>query len=172
MTKRQMPPGRNSNAWVVVVKPFGPHHCAKCSGLENAENTSARGASKVRTKIIERASIASRLSLFAATPLLLALQFLQIRVEPVEALFPKPAIAPKPDVDVLERRAIDPARSSTFKCLDTAGRLMSNGSASAVTDASPSASRARIARRVGSASAANVVLRRSAAICVLNYFVN
>src|SRR5579872_5954496 len=109
MTKRQTPPGRNSNACVVVVKPFGPHHCPRCTGLENAENTSARGASKVRTRMIERASIASRVSLFAATPLLLALQLLQIRVEPVETLFPKPAKAPKPDVDIFERRALDPA---------------------------------------------------------------
>src|SRR5215472_12698792 len=110
MTKRQTPPVRNSNAWVVVVKPFGPHHCPRCTGLENAENTSARGASKVRTKIIERASIASRISLFAATPLLLALQLLQIHIEPVETLFPEPAVAPKPDIDVLECRAFDPAR--------------------------------------------------------------
>src|SRR5690348_7557987 len=110
MTKRQTPPGRNSNACVVVVKPFGPHHCPRCTGLENAENTSARGASNVRTKMIERASIASRDSLFAATPLLLALQLLQICVEPIETLFPESAIAPKPDIYILERRALDPAR--------------------------------------------------------------
>ena len=36
--------------------------------------------------------------------------------------------------------------------------LISNGSASSVTEHSPEASLARIARRVGSASAANVVL--------------
>ena len=42
-----------------------------------------------------------------------------------------------------------------------AGGLMANGSPSSVTEASPRASRARIARRVGSASAANVVLRAS-----------
>ena len=37
-----------------------------------------------------------------------------------------------------------------------AGWLISNGAASSITVASPLASRARIARRVGSASAANV----------------
>src|ERR1700722_10333804 len=55
-------------------------------------------------------------------------------------------------------RAISPARSSTFRCFDTAGIDISNGSASSVTDVSPSASRARMARRVGSASAENVAL--------------
>ena len=39
--------------------------------------------------------------------------------------------------------------------------LISNGAASSVTEASPVASRARIARRVGSASAANVALSGS-----------
>jgi hypothetical protein len=40
--------------------------------------------------------------------------------------------------------------------LEIAGWLIANGAASSVTVASPDASRARIARRVGSASAANV----------------
>src|SRR3990172_11514679 len=40
--------------------------------------------------------------------------------------------------------------------------LISNGAASSVTGASPFTSRARIARRVGSASAENVALRGSA----------
>jgi len=51
---------------------------------------------------------------------------------------------------------ISPARSSTFKCFEIASFVIANGSASSITDASPDASRARIARRVGSASAANV----------------
>ena len=48
---------------------------------------------------------------------------------------------------------IKPARSSTLRCLEMAGRLMSKGSASSVTVASPRARRSRIARRVGSARA-------------------
>ena len=40
----------------------------------------------------------------------------------------------------------------------TAGKLISKGSASSVTEHSPERRRARMARRVGSASAANVVL--------------
>ena len=58
---------------------------------------------------------------------------------------------------------MSPAFSSTFRCFDTAGRLMSNGAASSLTVASPVDSRARIARRVGSASAANVSESWSAA---------
>ena len=42
-----------------------------------------------------------------------------------------------------------------------AGRLISNGAASSVTEVSPAASLARIARRVGSESAPKVVLKRS-----------
>jgi hypothetical protein len=45
--------------------------------------------------------------------------------------------------------------------LEIAGWLMWNGAANSVTVASPDASRARIARRVGSADAANVASSRS-----------
>src|SRR5262245_24119791 len=48
-----------------------------------------------------------------------------------------------------------------------AGRLMSKGAASSVTERSPEARRARMARRVGSASAAKVALRRSFVISKL-----
>src|SRR6266508_5599815 len=59
-----------------------------------------------------------------------------------------------------------PARSSTLRCLETAGKVISKGSASSVTEASPVARRARIARRVGSASAAKVLLIGSVAVAV------
>src|SRR5437763_996123 len=58
-------------------------------------------------------------------------------------------------------REMSRARSSTFRCFDTAGRLIANGSANSPTVASPVASRARIARRVGSANAEKVSLSRS-----------
>src|SRR5207244_6652509 len=60
-------------------------------------------------------------------------------------------------------RETRPARSSTFRCLEIAGWLIANGSASSVTDALPDARRARIARRVGSARAAKMVSRRCVA---------
>src|SRR5690606_30817361 len=69
------------------------------------------------------------------------------------------------------RRSSDlsPARSSTFRCLEMAGWLISNGSASSVTVASPSASRARSARRVGSARAAKVRSSRSGVFITIRF---
>lgn len=58
-------------------------------------------------------------------------------------------------------RTISPASDSTSRCFMTAGSDMANGCASSLTDRlPPSLSRASTARRVGSASAANVVSRR------------
>src|SRR5260370_30522812 len=51
------------------------------------------------------------------------------------------------------RRATIPAFSSTFRCWEIAGCVISKGLASSITVASPLARRARIARRVGSAKA-------------------
>jgi hypothetical protein len=47
-----------------------------------------------------------------------------------------------------------------------AGWLIANGADSSVTDAAPVASRARIARRVGSARAANVASSRDSALFI------
>src|SRR5207244_12941049 len=66
-------------------------------------------------------------------------------------------------------RVTSPARSSTLRCLLTAGRLMSKGFAISVTDAPPFARRARIARRVGSARAPSVRLRRSTVMWLLGF---
>src|SRR6185503_15413639 len=54
MTKRQTPPGFTSILWVVVVKPFGPHHLPICSGSVQTFHTSSRGASKTRVPRISR----------------------------------------------------------------------------------------------------------------------
>jgi hypothetical protein len=56
--------------------------------------------------------------------------------------------------------------------LDTAGRLIANGAARSVTVTSPPARRARIARRVGSASAASVALSWSAAMYFTTLLIN
>ena len=66
------------------------------------------------------------------------------------------------------RRKISPAPSSTFRCRETAGWLIANGFASSSTVASPCASRARIARRVGSASAEKAASR----VSITNYLYN
>src|ERR1700733_4318672 len=54
-----------------------------------------------------------------------------------------------------------PARSSTLRCLEIVGWLSANGFMISDTSASPDARRARIARRVGSASAEKVNPRGS-----------
>src|SRR5947207_11110934 len=64
---------------------------------------------------------------------------------------------------------MSPARSSTFRCFEIAGWLMRKGFASSITPASPPARRARIARRVGSASAAKVWSRRLAVTRIKPY---
>lgn len=61
---------------------------------------------------------------------------------------------------------IRPAASSTLRCLEIAWTLIGNGAASSLTVASPSARRANISRRVGSAKAANVLLNWSSAIFI------
>src|SRR5215472_12892438 len=66
MTKRQTPPGRKSKLEVVVVKPNGPHHCARCFGSIQAEKTSARGESKSRVPMIDRGSSSRSTRLVAA----------------------------------------------------------------------------------------------------------
>src|SRR6185437_4070401 len=99
MTKRQIPPGRRSKLMVVVVKPFGPHHCARCSGSVQAANTRSRGASNSRKPMIERGSLSRSRLLLAAMPTLLltglgpgclagflALQRFQIAIEAIKTL--------------------------------------------------------------------------------------
>ena len=68
-------------------------------------------------------------------------------------------------------RWIRPAPSSTLRCLETAGRVRLNGSASSLTVASPSASRTKIARRVVLASAAKVASSRSSSMDVTSTFI-
>src|SRR5258708_27788882 len=102
MTKRQMQQGRMSNALVVVLKPCGPHHCAKCLGSVHTVHTRSRGASNTRVPMIDRESL-SRSRLFLALTLrLLRLQFFQIVSQAIETLVPEAAILPKPVVNVLE----------------------------------------------------------------------
>src|SRR5262249_55467262 len=128
MTKRQTPPGRKSNLEVVVVKPNGPHHCARCFGLVQAEKTSARGASNSRVPMIDRGSRSRSTRLVAAIFSVLRawlvmatllntllvrifrLQLLQIGIQPIETLVEKTPVMIEPVVDVLEHARLDPAR--------------------------------------------------------------
>src|ERR1700716_963207 len=101
MTKSHTPPGRNSNARVVVVNPFGPHHWARCVTSVNASNTRRRGPSMVRDTMISR-SEAVRLLFADATFVLLLLKFLYILVKPVETFAPELLEPSHPFVDWLE----------------------------------------------------------------------
>src|SRR5271163_3337681 len=120
MTKRQTPPGRMSKLNVVVVKPFGPHHCARCLGSVKAAKTRSRGASNSRMPMIERGSLSRSRLLFAAMSILLltnlvsrrlaglpgrllGLQRFQVAIEALETLVVETAIAIEPVVDMLER---------------------------------------------------------------------
>src|SRR5262249_49088867 len=117
MTKRQMPPGRKSKLWVVVVKPFGPHHCARCRASVKAANTSSRGASNTRTPSITLGSLSrsmllpasffSSLARFLVLAGFFPLKRPQIFVEPIEPLLPELPIALQPFVDALERLRFD-----------------------------------------------------------------
>src|SRR6187455_1130030 len=118
MTKRHTPPGRMSNALVVVVKPSGPHHCDRCLGSVHAVHTSSRGASNSRMPTIARGSL-SRSTLFLAATLALlgllrilafgrlGLQLAEIVLQAVEPLLPKPAIILEPLIDRLQRLRLD-----------------------------------------------------------------
>src|SRR5579862_5327093 len=115
MTNRQTPPGRMSKLDVVVRKPIGPHHCARCLGSVHTEKTSSRGASNSRKPIIERGSV-SRSMLFLATTFSalglrrFGLELFQIGIEPIKALLEEAAIVLQPFVNILERTRIDAAR--------------------------------------------------------------
>src|SRR5262245_61837876 len=119
MTKRHTPPTRMSKVLVVVVKPFGPHHCAKCLGSVQAWNTRSRGASKTRVATIAVGSRSRSMLFLADTLLLLGLQGTKILIEPIEALFPQAAIAFQPVVNALQRIRFDAAGAPL--CLARAG---------------------------------------------------
>ena len=117
---------------------------------------------------------------FAAVLFVLCLHLSQIVFQSIEGLLPELTIGIEPIGSRFESlsfsrhgrhcasrpRSISPARSSTLRCLETAGRLILKGFASSVTDLSPRDSLPRMARRVGSAKAANVVLSLSVVIVI------
>src|SRR5689334_1741607 len=107
MTKRHTPPGRKSNAWVVVENPIGPHQCARCSGLVHAAHTSARGAAKTRAVMSDRWSGSGSRLFLSPTLLVLGLELAQICLEPIKTLHPQPAVVLEPVVHLLESRRFD-----------------------------------------------------------------
>jgi len=87
-----------------------------------------------------------------------------IYFEPVGCLFKRLGGQPAGRHCAVRPREMRPARSNTFRCFETPGRLIVSGWANSLTEASPSVSRAKIARRVGSARAPKVALSASATV--------
>src|SRR5438477_12069006 len=112
MTKRHTPPGLKSNALVVVWKPSGPHHCARCFGSVHTDQTSSRGASSSRVPSITFGSESRSMLFVAATFFLLLLlrgfpcrrigQRAEVVLQAIQPLLPEPAILLEPVVHALE----------------------------------------------------------------------
>src|SRR5258708_16573130 len=100
MTKRHTPPGLKSNALVVVRKPSGPHHCARCFGSVHTDQTRSRGASSSRLPTITFGSESRSMLFVAATFLLLllpglccrrrCLQRADVILQPIQPPLPQP----------------------------------------------------------------------------------
>src|SRR5438132_410860 len=96
MTKSHSPPTRNSNDFVVVVNPSGPHHRDRCRTSVNASNTTSRGALMTREITISRSAVADcagaprPVALIKLILLPCLLEVLHVLVQPVEALVPEP----------------------------------------------------------------------------------
>src|SRR3979490_1370034 len=89
MAKRKRPPLRKSTSHSVSGPPTGPNHFMRCSGLLHASNSRRAGASYVRVMTTSRSAIDSLAAAFAGMTCLLALEFLHVCVELVEALGPE-----------------------------------------------------------------------------------
>src|SRR5262245_7906818 len=88
MSNSQTPPGRNSNALVVRLKPSGPHQWARCAGSVYASKTRRRGPSMTRETTISRSASARPLAV-AAIALFPPLKLPDVPLETVEALVPE-----------------------------------------------------------------------------------
>src|SRR5260370_30340811 len=104
---RIAPPGRKSNSQTGLVNPRGPHHCATCFGSVHTLNTSSRGASNSRVNTNSCSSFVMMLPV--AMLFLLFLHFVQILIQPIEALRPEPLVACDPIRNILERPGRNPA---------------------------------------------------------------
>src|SRR4051812_7848405 len=99
-----------SSLWNGTVNPRGPHQRSACWGSAHAFQTTGSGASKVRLITSTRSAGSGFSSFFAAMILLLALNFLDILIEPIEALLPETAVMIDPVGHMPERLGVEPAR--------------------------------------------------------------
>src|ERR1700677_300715 len=112
MLLRHLPPTRKSPLDDGIVNPFGHIQRLICSVLLHASKTSARGASKTRSSFSERSASDSSFFLSAMILLLFLflLQFLQIDLKPVEALFPELPVILEIIDRLFHRFRLQPAR--------------------------------------------------------------
>src|SRR5918995_960259 len=89
----------------MTVTPFGPHHSFRRCGSVKAFHTKSRGASKTRVM-----TNSSRLFL-SSTFFLPGLDFPQVIVETVKALFPKTAELLEPFCHVFQRAGFQARRA-------------------------------------------------------------
>src|SRR5712672_2012577 len=110
MAKRKRPPLRKSTSHSVSGQPTGPNHFMRCSGLLHASNSRRAGA-YVRVMTTSRSAIDSLAAAFAGMTCLLALEFLHVCVELVEALGPEAAVVAEPLGSSGERRRLEAHRT-------------------------------------------------------------
>src|SRR5712671_1549908 len=91
------------------MKPCGPHQRAARSGSVHARNTSRRGASKMRVMTSSRSRTSASMLVLVSIFLLLSLQFVQVILQAIEALFPEMAIMLEPVGGILQRTGFEPA---------------------------------------------------------------
>src|ERR1700677_169891 len=105
MCTRMAPPARASSSQTGLVKPCGPHHCARWRGSVQSLKTSSRGASRMRVSVSSRGTA----PLFFSVMFFLFLQVGQVVVEPIKTLIPKAAVLLDPGRDILQRFRLKPA---------------------------------------------------------------
>src|SRR3981081_4162435 len=98
---------------MVVSNRLGPHHCGRSSGSLTPLNTSSRGASKTRviTTSWTPGSMMNSVAVMLAILRFLLLQFAQVVIDAIEALFPLVAVALDPVGDVLQPLGVQLARA-------------------------------------------------------------
>src|SRR6185369_7013796 len=107
-TRRYLPPTRTSISQESRDMPidFGTHHCLNSSGVVHASNTMRAGPLMVRVTTSSRSDFRSAvvrffarvgsLSLLASITFLLAFQFFDNRIQPVEAGVPELTVSLDP----------------------------------------------------------------------------
>src|SRR5690606_25429632 len=91
MADRHEPPGRGSASANRSVKSFGQYQRIRWAGSVHARQTSSRGASNVR--VIFSVNVGS---VSWVIGLLLALEFLEVFIQPIKPRFPELAVLLNP----------------------------------------------------------------------------